>query len=135
MAHSLEARCPFLDHKVMELAARMPIELKQSGGKGKRILLETFSDLLPASIQNRPKMGFGVPLAHWFREELRPLLHDTLLDATARRRGYFRPETVERLIAEHQSERWDHSYRLWALICFERWHRAFLDVTGPPLAP
>ncbi len=135
MAHSLEARCPFLDHRVMELAARMPIGLKQSGGKGKRILLETFSNLLPASIQNRPKMGFGVPLAHWFRNELRPLLHDTLLDSTARSRGYFQTETVERLISEHQSEKWDHSYRLWALIVFERWLRAFVDSEVPPTGP
>ncbi|HVJ68157.1 MAG TPA: asparagine synthase (glutamine-hydrolyzing), partial [Caulifigura sp.] len=135
MAHSLEARCPFLDHRVMELAARMPIELKQSGGKGKRILLETFSDLLPASIQTRPKMGFGVPLAHWFRNELKPMLHDTLLDSTARSRGYFNPKYVQQLIDEHQSEKWDHSYRLWALIVFERWLRAFIDPPTPPTAP
>jgi asparagine synthase (glutamine-hydrolysing) len=127
MAHSLEARCPFLDHHVVELAARMPIRLKQHGGKGKRILLETFADLLPASIQNRPKMGFGVPLAHWFRAELKPLLYDTLLDPTARSRGYFDPAQVARLVEEHQSGKWDHSYRLWALIVLERWHRAFID--------
>lgn len=135
MAHSLEARCPFLDHKVIELAARMPIALKQRDGKGKRILLETFNDLLPASIQNRPKMGFGVPLAQWFRNELRPLLNETLLDSRARSRGYFRPEAVQRLIDEHQSERWDHSSRLWALICFERWLRAFVDCATPPVGP
>jgi asparagine synthase (glutamine-hydrolysing) len=135
MAHSLEARCPFLDHKVMELAARMPIELKQSGGKGKRILTETFSKLLPASIQTRKKMGFGVPLAHWFRNELKPLLHDTLLDSTARSRGYFRPEVVQQLVDEHQSEKWDHSYRLWALIVFERWMRTFVDAWEVPTEP
>jgi len=135
MAHSLEARCPFLDHRVMELAARMPIELKQSGGKGKRILLETFNDLLPASIQTRPKMGFGVPMSHWFRNELRPLLNDTLLDATARSRGYFRTQAVQRMIDEHQSEKWDHSYRLWALIVFERWMRAFVDGKEAPSGP
>ena len=135
MAHSLEARCPFLDHKVMELAARMPIGLKQNHGKGKRVLLETFSDLLPDSIQTRKKMGFGVPLAQWFRNELRPLLNDTLLDSTARSRGYFRPEAVQQLIDEHQSEKWDHSYRLWTLIVFERWMRAFVDAWEVPTGP
>ena len=135
MAHSLEARCPFLDHRVMELAAKMPLDLKLRDGKGKRVLLEVFSDLLPQSIQTRPKMGFGVPLAHWFRNELKPLLNDTLLDSTARSRGYFRPEYVQLLIDEHQAEKWDHSYRLWSLIVFERWMRAFVDAKEPPMGP
>ena len=74
MAYSLECRCPFLDHEVAELAARMPIELKLSHSGGKRILIDTFHDLLPPAIQTRSKMGFGVPLDHWFRGELRPLL-------------------------------------------------------------
>jgi asparagine synthase (glutamine-hydrolysing) len=72
-------------------------------------------------------MGFGVPLDHWYRDEQRPLLHDILLDTRAANRGYFRTESVRQLIDEHQSGRWDHSYRLWALICFERWHRTFVD--------
>jgi len=135
MAFSLEARCPFLDHHVVELAARMPIGLKMSGGRGKRILLETFADLLPESIQSRPKMGFGVPLSQWFRNELRPLLNDTLLDSTAAARGYFRPAAVRQLIDEHHSGRWDHSYRLWTLICFEQWHRNYLDPAMPALSP
>jgi asparagine synthase (glutamine-hydrolysing) len=130
MAHSLEARCPFLDHHVVELAARMPMELKMPGGRGKQILIDTFSDLLPEPIRNRSKMGFGVPLDHWFRDELRPLLHDVLLDSRAASRGYFRPAAVRQLIDEHQSGRWDHSYRLWTLICFEQWHRVFVD-TAP----
>jgi asparagine synthase (glutamine-hydrolysing) len=135
MAFSLEARCPFLDHHVVELAARMPIEFKQAGGRGKRILVDTFADLLPESIQNRRKMGFGVPIDHWFREELRPLLHDVLLDSRAASRGYFRPEAVRQLIDEHQSGRWDHSYRLWTLICFEQWHRNYVDPAVPALTP
>ena len=78
---------------------------------------------------------FVVPLAHWFRNELKPLLHDTLLDSTARSRGYFRPEAVQQLIDEHQSEKWDHSYRLWTLIVFERWMRAFVDAWEVPTGP
>jgi asparagine synthase (glutamine-hydrolysing) len=135
MAYGLEARCPFLDTEVAELAARMPIELKQSSAGGKRILIDTFRDLLPPSIQNRSKMGFGVPLDHWFRNELRPLLFDTLLDSRSLSRGYFRPDSVCRLIEEHDARRWDHSYRLWALLCFELWQRTYLDSPVAPAAP
>jgi asparagine synthase (glutamine-hydrolysing) len=133
MAYSLECRSPFLDHRVVELAARMPMELKRQGKQGKRILTETFSDLIPASIQTRPKMGFGVPLNHWFRNELKPLLYDLLLDSTATNRGHFRPEAVRTLIDEHQQEKWDHSYRLWALLCFELWQRTYLDPGTVPM--
>jgi asparagine synthase (glutamine-hydrolysing) len=133
MAFSLECRSPFLDHHVAELAARMPIELKQSGRIGKRILIDTFSDLLPTDIQRRRKMGFGVPLDHWFRAELKPLLHDLLLDRRSLDRGYFEPKAVRQLVEEHVSARWDHSYRLWSLLCLEAWHRMFLDVDSPPM--
>ena len=92
MAFSLECRCPFLDHEVAELAARMPIELKHSHSGGKRILIETFHDLLPPPIQTRAKMGFGVPLDHWFRDELRPLLAETLLDPASLRAAYSSPK-------------------------------------------
>ncbi|MGE3314686.1 MAG: asparagine synthase (glutamine-hydrolyzing) [Planctomycetaceae bacterium] len=135
MAASLEARCPFLDHEVAELAARMPIELKQTPQQGKKILLETFSDLLPVSIQRRAKMGFGVPLDHWFRGPLKALLHDALFDRKAVERGYFNPAVVRRLFDEHIAGKWDHSYRLWALLCFEMWHRMYLDTAHAPAAP
>ncbi|MFN0052983.1 MAG: asparagine synthase (glutamine-hydrolyzing) [Planctomycetales bacterium] len=128
MAHSLEARCPFLDHQVVELAARLPIEWKLDRRRGKKILVETFADLLPRDIQTRRKMGFGVPLDHWFRNELKPLLCDLLLDRRSLDRGYFRPQAVEQLVEEHLSNRWDHSYRLWSLLVLEMWLRQYLDV-------
>ena len=127
MAYSLECRCPFLDQEVAELAARMPIELKLSHSDGKRILIDTFHDLLPPAIQTRSKMGFGVPLDHWFRGELRPLLTETLLDPASLGRGLFKPESIRRLVEEHDQRRWDHSYRLWSLMCFELWQRTYLD--------
>ena len=80
MAHGLECRQPFLDYRVVELAARMPRRLKFRRGRGKRILRETFADLLPEAIQRRPKMGFGVPLDHWFRHELRDFTREVLFD-------------------------------------------------------
>ncbi len=127
MAFGLEARSPFMDHHVVELAARMPRAWKLHGGRGKRILIDTFRDLLPASIQTRPKMGFGVPLDHWFRHELREMVTDTLLDSRTLGRGYFDPATVRRLVDEHTSSQWDHSARLWLLLVFELWHRRFVD--------
>jgi asparagine synthase (glutamine-hydrolysing) len=132
MTHSLEARSPFLDHHVAELAARMPLRLKQQGMRGKVILTDTFADLLPQSIQTRKKMGFGVPLDHWFRGELRPLVRDTLLSRRALDRGFFNASEIERLITEHEREVLDHSSRLWLLLVLEEWCRTFLD---PPHAP
>ncbi len=131
MAYGLEARAPFLDHEVVDLAARFPIEWKIHGRQGKQILIDTFSDLLPKRIQTRAKMGFGVPLDHWFRNELRPLLEDVLLAKSTLDRGIFRPEQVRRLVDEHVRGLWDHSYRLWSLLVLELWQRTFLDGAVP----
>ena len=127
MAFSLECRSPFMDHHVVELAAQIPRQLKLRGRRGKQILIDTFADLLPASIQTRRKMGFGVPLDHWFRHSLRSLLADTLLDQKCLDRGYFNPSAVRSLVDEHLSLKWDHSARLWLLLVFELWHQRFVD--------
>lgn len=132
MCYSLEVRSPFLDHRVAELAAQMPIELKYRNGQAKRILVETFGDLIPESIQKRSKMGFGVPIDHWFRQELKPLVEETLLSERCYERGYFKPHALRALVDEHMNHRWDHSYRLWNLICLEQWHRVFIDGEIPP---
>lgn len=131
MANSLECRQPFLDHRVVELAAAMPLKLKYRFGRGKRILKEVFGNLLPASIWRRKKMGFGVPLGHWFRNELKDFARDALLDSRALNRGYFRPEAVRSLVEDHQRGRYDHSYRLWALLVLELWHREWIDRPRP----
>lgn len=135
MAYGLECRSPFLDHHVAELAARMPIRFKRKGKQGKQILLDTFGDLLPASIQNRPKMGFGVPIDSWLRNELKPLLFDVLLDQKSIDRGWFRPEVVRQLVDEHVTSKWDHSYRLWNLLILELWQQTFLDPSIAPTGP
>jgi asparagine synthase (glutamine-hydrolysing) len=127
MAHGLECRQPLLDHRIVELAAAMPIAFKQRAMRGKHILCAAFADLLPKSINRRRKMGFGVPLASWLRNELGPLVRQTLLDPMAQRRGYFHPAEVARLINEHQSGKRDYSYRLWALLILELWHRQWVD--------
>jgi len=127
MSHGLECRQPFLDHRVVELAARMPQKLKFRFGQGKRILKETFSDLIPDAIRRRGKMGFGVPLDHWFRNELRDFAREILLDPRTGQRGYFRTEVVTQLLDDHQSGRFDHSLRLWSLLILELWHRQWCD--------
>ena len=126
MAHGLECRQPFLDHRVVELAARMPRRLKFRRGQGKLILRETFRDLLPESIRRRPKMGFGVPLDHWFRDELRDYTREILFDRRTVDRGYFRPAAVAQLWEEHQQRRFNHGYRLWSLLILELWQREWL---------
>lgn len=135
MAFGLECRSPLLDHRVVELAAQVPIRAKIRGTRGKRILTETFSDLIPPAIQRRQKMGFGVPLDHWFRDELKPLVHEVLLDQRALTRDLFQVQTIRRLVDEHIHGRWDHSARLWALLCFELWQRMYLDQPPPEQCP
>jgi asparagine synthase (glutamine-hydrolysing) len=131
MANSLECRAPFLDYRVVELAAAMPLACKVQGGRGKRVLREAFPELLPPSVTARPKMGFGVPLAAWFRGELAGMARDILLDRRSLERGYFRPGAVEGLLAEHASGKFDHAYRLWGLLVLELWHRTWLDGPAP----
>ena len=135
MAHSLECRSPFLDHRLVELAAAMPAKFKYRRGRGKRILQKAFGDLLPAEIWRRKKMGFGVPLDHWFRKELKEVTRDTLLDQTARDRQLFRPEVVQELVDQHQRGEFDHAARLWALVMFELWAREWVDGKPAPPAP
>jgi asparagine synthase (glutamine-hydrolysing) len=123
MAHSLECRQPFLDHGVVEIAISLPNHLKYRRGHGKQILREIFGDLLPAEVFTRPKMGFGVPLDHWFRNELKSVAHDILLDKTCIEGGIFRVGGLKQLLSEHCENRCDHSDRLWSLLMLELWKR------------
>jgi asparagine synthase (glutamine-hydrolysing) len=126
MANSIEARSPFLDQHLMEWAAALPADLKIRSGTTKYLLKKAVAEWLPPELVNRPKMGFGVPLASWLRTELRGLSRDLLTDRTARSRGLFRQDAIERLLRQHD-EGTDHSPRIWALIQFELWHRVFID--------
>lgn len=127
MANSLEARSPFLDHEVMEFAARLPVEYKAKGGNIKRLLKRAFTDLLPSENVNRRKMGFGVPIGQWFRGPLRDLLRDTLLPSASSGSGYFKRTEIERLVNEHQASAADHSFLLWNLLMLELWRREFIE--------
>jgi asparagine synthase (glutamine-hydrolysing) len=123
MAHSLELRSPFLDHEVVALGLALPDSLKTRGREGKVALRRAFAAELPAEVARRGKTGFGVPLGRWFRSELRDVAHDLLSND----RGWFRPDTVQRLLNEHESERADHGHRLWCLLMLELWVREHVE--------
>ena len=130
MANSLEARVPFLDHKFMEFVAGIPSQLKLKGSKTKFILKAAFKDFLPDAIFKRRKMGFGVPISRWFRNELKNYIYEILLDHKTLNRGYFKREGIERLLNDHIALRYDHSAKIWALLFLEIWFRVFMDKEG-----
>lgn len=132
MANSLELRAAFLDHEVLEVAISLPDSLKTRGRQGKVALRQAFAADLPRQVAGRRKQGFGVPLAAWFRSELRELAGDPLLDRRARERGLFRAGEVKRLITEHAYGHADHSHRLWSLVMLELWQRFYVESERPP---
>ena len=134
MAVSLEARVPMLDHKVVELAARMPYECKMRAGTSKAVLKEIIGQWTTPEFLTRPKMGFGVPIGEWFRHELRDFVRDRLTSQRARERGLFDMQFVTQLIDDHQKEEVDHSAMLWSLLFLEEWFRLFVDNEKPPQA-
>ncbi len=123
MAHALEARSPFLDRELMEYAFTLPDAMKLEGRQTKAVLRRAFADLVPAEVLRRRKMGFGVPLARWFRQDLRDFVQDALLPPEARLRRYVNHTYVQRLVKEHEQGRADHAHRLWTLLTFEVWLR------------
>ena len=135
MAHSLEARSPFLDHRLMEFVARLPGRLKLRHGQSKHLLKRALQGILPDEVLDRPKMGFGVPLAEWLRTSLRELVQDTLLSSRALGRGYFRPAAVREMVGAHLAGSDEHRRVLWDLLLLELWLRRFIDAVPAPPAP
>jgi asparagine synthase (glutamine-hydrolysing) len=127
MAVSLEARVPLLDYRIVEFAVNLPPEMKLYRGQTKRILRQAMAERLPGEVLSKPKQGFSIPLKHWLRGPLKPLMTDLLSDGSIRRRGYFNPGEVSRLVYEHLDQSANHSHRLWALMVLELWHRQVLD--------
>jgi len=126
MAHSLEARPPLLDHRLVEFAATVPARFRLRGGTTKYLFKQALRGVLPDAIIDRPKHGFAVPLSHWFRGDLSAFARDILLGTTCRQRGIFDARSVERLLALHQRGR-NLDLQLWTLLSFELWCRRFLD--------
>jgi len=127
MANSLEARSPFLDHHVMEFAASLPVKFKLRGLTTKYLLKRILTKLLPAENLDRRKMGFGVPIGHWFRGQLQPFLRETILAEKSLKRGLFRPEVVSRMVELHTRGERDYSHQLWTLLMLELWFQRFID--------
>lgn len=126
MAASIESRVPFLDHKLVEFTARMPVKMKLRGKTTKWALREAMKDILPAEILNRPKMGFPVPIGNWFRGAFSGIVDDYVLSTRSLSRGIFDPDYVRGLVAAHNAGE-NHDERLWSLVNFEIWQRQFID--------
>jgi len=129
MAHSLEGRSPFLDHRLAEYVAQLPDDHKLRLRTTKYVLKEAFKDLLPPEILRRGKKGFGVPLEAWFRTDLREYLQDALLAPTALSKEYLQPAYVATLVREHLEGVRNHGLRLWTLLTFEIWLRLLRRAT------
>jgi len=134
MAHALEARSPFLDHQLMQLAASIPAELKVRGRQTKWILRKALEPWLPADILHRGKQGFTVPLASWLRTDLSGWAREILLDERTLGRDYFNPAAVGRLLDRHAAGADGDAKRIYALLMLELWHREFVDTPAMTLA-
>ncbi|HEV8159565.1 MAG TPA: asparagine synthase (glutamine-hydrolyzing) [Pyrinomonadaceae bacterium] len=126
MAVSLEVRAPFLDPRVAQFAASLPLEYKLKGNKGKYILKKAVEPLLPKSILQRPKKGFGIPIAEWLKGRLNPLMHDLLAPERLKNQGLFNEKFVQKLIREHETNVASHHKQLWTLLVFQLWFDNFL---------
>ncbi len=134
MAHGLEGRSPLLDHHFMEFAARLPARFKVRGGDKKWLLRQLARKRLPPSLLTLPKRGFGVPIDHWFRGELRGFARDVLLGPAAAGRGYYQMPFVRRMLDEHAAGVCEWHPQLWTLLMFELWLQMYIDriPSAPP---
>jgi len=132
MAHSLEVRAPILDHKLIEFAASMPSTLKLRGTNGKYIFKKALKRVLPDSVLYRPKMGFAVPLARWFRTELKELAHNVIFSRNGD--SLLNQASVHRVWQEHQSGLRNRSTELWTLLMFRLWEQQFMSGAATPVS-
>ena len=127
MANSLEARSPFLDHKLIEFAATLPEDLKTRRFQTKSLLKKVAARLVPKEVVYRRKMGFGVPIGKWFREDLKDFVRSVLLSEKSLTRGIVKREMLEKYVNEHTNGERDHSFQLWTLLMLELWFQRFID--------
>jgi asparagine synthase (glutamine-hydrolysing) len=126
MACSLEVRAPFLDAELVDWIGRLPARFKQRGARGKWLLKRAAAPKLPAQILDRPKKGFGIPVARWLRGPLEGLLDRLLAKERLQRQGLFRPEEVARRVAQHRAGHSDWRKPLWTLLMFQLWYDQWL---------
>ena len=129
MAHSLEVREPLMDHYLVEWLATLPSSLKMKRGEGKYLLKKAMEPYLPNDIMYRPKMGFAVPLARWFRGPLRQRVRDSLLNGQIAESGWFNQKMIEQMVDQHESGRSDHSTPLWTLLMYDAFLRNVMNGT------
>jgi asparagine synthase (glutamine-hydrolysing) len=134
MAHSLEARVPFLDPAVAGFAAALPLKHRVRGARKKVLLRKAVAPLVPNQIVRGKKRGFSIPAAAWLRGDLEPFARDTLSPETLRRQGYFRPEVVTSLLDRHVAGKEDLSRQLWGMLAFTLWHEHHVEREPAPLA-
>ena len=127
MANSLESRVPLLDHRLLEFLARVPVNYKINGKTSKWILREAIKDWLPPRFLDRPKHGFAVPLAYWFRNNLAQFVKDRILGKRFLRRGFFHKDFIKKIIEEQQKGIRDWASRIWSLLMFDEWCRIWWD--------
>ena len=127
MANSLEARSPFLDHKLIEFAASLPEDLKMRRFQTKSLLKKVAARLVPKEVVYRRKMGFGVPIGKWFRGDMKDFVRSVLLSDRSLKRGIVKPEMLEKYVNEHTNAERDHSFQLWTLLMLELWFQRFID--------
>jgi asparagine synthase (glutamine-hydrolysing) len=132
MAHSLEVREPLMDHPLVEWLASLPNSIKLQGQEGKYVLKKAMEPYLPHEIMYRPKMGFAVPLARWFRGPLRERMRDGILGETLAATGIFDRKLLEHLVDAHDSGLRDYSAPLWTLLMFESFLRNVMGGEGRP---
>jgi asparagine synthase (glutamine-hydrolysing) len=134
MANSLEVRCPFTDHHILEFGLSIPFEWKYRPGSTKRIIREAMRGILPEAVLRKKKMGFNPPLPQWMSRELKPMIGQFLSRTAVLRRGMFRPEAVERLLREHFEGGRDNAIKIWGLLMLEVWHQMYIDKKQDPTA-
>lgn len=127
MANSLEARSPFLDHKVIEFAASLPENIKMKRIETKSLLKKVAAKLVPSEVIYRRKMGFGVPIGNWFRSNMKNFVKDILLSEKSLKRGIAKPEIIEKYVREHTEAEKDHTFQIWTLLMLELWFQEFID--------
>ncbi|HVI96980.1 MAG TPA: asparagine synthase C-terminal domain-containing protein, partial [Anaeromyxobacter sp.] len=124
MGVSLEARAPLLDHRVAELAWRLPIAQKIRGGEGKWVLRRVLERHVPRALFERPKAGFGIPIDQWLRGPLRPWAEDLLSERRLRSGGFFDPAPIRAALLDHLEGVRNRQYELWTILMFEAWREA-----------
>jgi len=135
MAHSIEVRPPFLDHRIVEFAATLPAHFKIRGARQKLILKDLMRGKLPPSILRRKKTGFDIPAHHWLRGPLRELMRETLISGAAEHRQVFRPAAIAAAMGRHLERRENLGYHLWGLMILFLWMKRWHIQTTPASLP